>query len=383
MSCNDKKMEQKDCGINFISSWPVLSPNTWSGTPYGLLKAISQKVKVKQYTAAAPASRNPILAKVKNILDLLNFGYVNLKKSETLINSMQDLQPGIPSIAFAEYNTKIVKDTYCYQDLTIDFMTRIRKTDSRFNDVVGPLKVASAIAVNKKRKHANAFYENCAGIFTMSEWLKRDLIENTGVSPDKVHYAGGGCNVNVSRIDYSQKRGNRFIFVGKAWQRKNGELVVSAFEKLCAQHPEAGAELYIAGPKECPESVRGKKNIVFLGRLSPEELYNYYNLCDYFVLPSLFEPYGLVFGEALAFGLPCIANNCYAMPEFISHGENGYLLDEQDPELLAGLMEELLINGQEMAKKVQADKEKYIERFSWETVAQRIIDVLKADGYQL
>ena len=46
------------------------------------------------------------------------------------------------------------------------------------------------------------------------------------------------------------------------------------------------------------------------------------NLCDYFVMPSKFEAYGLVFAEALIYGLPCIGKKCYARPEFINN-ENG------------------------------------------------------------
>ena len=50
-------------------------------------------------------------------------------------------------------------------------------------------------------------------------------------------------------------------------------------------------------------------------------------MCDVFCMPSYFEAYGLVFVEALTFGLPCIGRNCYEMPYFIEDGKTGLLLN--------------------------------------------------------
>ena len=63
--------------------------------------------------------------------------------------------------------------------------------------------------------------------------------------------------------------------------------------------------------------------------MSYEESAKYFNLCDFFVMPSRFEAYGLVFPEALIFGLPCIGKNICAVPEFIQDGENGKVLRKE------------------------------------------------------
>ena len=215
----------------------------------------------------------------------------------------------------------------------------------------------------------------------MSKWLRDDLINNTGLPADKVHHVGGGSNIDVSKIDCSRKTGTKFLFVGKVWDHKNGDLVVEAFKKLAAAHPERQPQLYIAGPQEKPASLEGHENIVFLGRLTYAELLDYYNLCDYFVMPSRHDAYGLVFVEALCFGLPCIGKNLCAMPEFIQPGKNGYLIDRDDAQELAATMEKLLLHGGEMAAAVQADREYYLKQYSWDSVADRIMDVLQRDGY--
>ena len=139
--------------------------------------------------------------------------------------------------------------------------------------------------------------------------------------------------------------------------------------------------MYVSGPAEKPGCLEGKPGISYLGVLSYDELASWYNLCDYFVMPSKFEAYGLVFAEALTFGLPCIGKNCFAMPEFIQDGKNGYLIEKDDADELADAMKRLLVSGRPIAQAVQAERGKYLEKYSWDSVADRIIQVLEADGY--
>jgi len=92
-------------------------------------------------------------------------------------------------------------------------------------------------------------------------------------------------------------------------------------------------------------------------------------------MPSKFEAYGLVFIEALVYGLPCIGRDAYEMPYFIKENETGYLLREESPQTLAGLMEKALAN-EKMKENVRSKREYYIKEYSWETVAKRIAAVV-------
>jgi len=145
---------------------------------------------------------------------------------------------------------------------------------------------------------------------------------------------------------------------------------LNAFEILKSKN--SAAELYIAGTKDLNIDL---PSIHLLGDLSPEELYHYFNLCDIFCMPSKFEAYGLVFIEALVYGLPCIGRDAYEMPYFIKENETGYLLREESPQTLAGLMEKALAN-EKMKENVRSKREYYIKEYSWETVAKRIAAVV-------
>ena len=191
----------------------------------------------------------------------------------------------------------------------------------------------------------------------------------------------GGTNVPVNLIDSSKKIGNKFLFVGKDFERKNGKLVVDAFQILNDKH-NGQYELYIAGPKEWPLEKAIPEDVHFLGLKNTDELAEYYNLCDIFVMPSKFEAYGLVFAEALIYGLPTIGRDAFSMRDFVNSGENGYLLKSNSAEELAMLMESAILDD-ELRKRVISDREKYIEQYSWQSVAKRMLDVMRQDGYDI
>lgn len=88
-----------------------------------------------------------------------------------------------------------------------------------------------------------------------------------------------------------------------------------------------------------------------------------------------FEAYGLVFVEALTFGLPCIGRNCYEMPYFIEDGKTGLLLQHDNPRELATLLSRIL-NDESFSRTVAANREKYLKDYSWDSVAARIFKVI-------
>lgn len=175
------------------------------------------------------------------------------------------------------------------------------------------------------------------------------------------------------------------MFNGKDFIRKNGPLVVRAFLALREKYHDI--ELHICGPEKAPDEIKElslSDGIVFRGLLKYDELVDEYNECDYFVLPSLVEGYGFVFGEALIFGLPCIGRDAFAMPDFIEDGFNGYLCHElSNANELYNCMEKCLLNADTLMKEVKNQRNNYLEKYSWDGVAKRMLDIMRHDGYNL
>ena len=147
------------------------------------------------------------------------------------------------------------------------------------------------------------------------------------------------------------------------------------------------AELYLAGAKESDirDALRERQirveevdwqKIHLLGDLGSEKLRDYYNLCDVFCMPSYFEAYGLVFAEALTYGLPCIGRDKFAMSEFIEDGCTGRLISGEDAEELALDLWEVL-QDPKYREEVERRREWYLREYSWDKVAQRICSVME------
>lgn len=370
-----------------ITKWGNDKENTWSGTPLGILAGLQKlygEENIKDIAIPTKKTQKIVCKLMTGIGKVLHINECEVtehkfddKKVEKILSNCQDE----PNIMFTECLSQYIDNSYLFIDCSVDFAYRCQNNRETFSKYVPLKKTGKYSLINIRRKRADTFYKKCKGIFTMGQWLADDLIQNTKVEEGKVHCVGGGCNIPIEKIDHSKKQGNKILFVGKDFERKGGFLVLDAFEKLNARYP-GKYQLYIAGPKEWPGKEAIPKGVNFLGLKTTAELVEYYNLCDIFVMPSYFEAYGIVFAEAFIYGLPCIGRDAFAMKEFISDGENGYLISDDNAEALAQKMYDLL-NDETIRRDVIKKKEMYIKKYSWENVAKNIADVIISDGYKI
>jgi glycosyltransferase involved in cell wall biosynthesis len=187
-------------------------------------------------------------------------------------------------------------------------------------------------------------YNQCAGVFAESKWLADSIVEDSGISPEKVHVIDLGIHAKPELTYHSfgekGKQEKTIFFVGRDFFRKGGHLVVEAF-KLLRKNYSKNIKLIIAGPKSWPLTGGIPEGVQFIGDASRENIRKYFQISDVFCMPSYFEGgYAIVFAEALCFGIPCIGQNIQGMSEIIKPGTNGYLLNSGSIDELA----ELIIN---------------------------------------
>ena len=82
--------------------------------------------------------------------------------------------------------------------------------------------------------------------------------------------------------------------------------------------------------KEYARNRKIENSIIFTGYVPDDELIDYYNLCDLFVMPSTQEGFGIVFLEALACGKPVVGGNCDGSKDALLGGELGILVNPND-----------------------------------------------------
>lgn len=357
----------------FWGNWGNNEKNAWSGTMYGLYKELLKYYSVERLDIK---TRHPLLVPFRLLekLHLGKFDRLYMKYYDAIFYHKYKNQKGYKVIQFEEGQSFRWAESYIYQDLSVGFLLEQYDKKSTLVSFCG-IENLSKTYLRRRKIAQSEYYKNASGIFTMGKWLADYIIAHEDVSPSKVHAVGGGINVDSEKIDYSEKTGNKILFVGRDFKRKGGDLVLEAFYILKRIKPEA--ELYIAGPKHNPiPKDKCKEGIFFMGEQNKEQVASLYNKCDVFCMPSRFEAYGLVFAEALTFGLPCIARNMFSMKEMITDGINGYLVESDDIHILAQKMLQALEN-QMMQQHVRQQRELYIREYSWETVTKRIVEVME------
>jgi glycosyltransferase involved in cell wall biosynthesis len=149
---------------------------------------------------------------------------------------------------------------------------------------------------------------------------------------------GGGANVFPERAP-RRDDGHTVLFVGKDFARKGGPVLLEAFARLRRTQPRA--RLLVAGAPAPPRSAI-PPGVFFLGRVPTSDLASLLGRATVFALPTLREPFGIAFLDAMACGVPCVGTRVEAVPELVRHEETGLLVPPGDPAALALALERLL-----------------------------------------
>ena len=359
--------------LTYLVNWGKKKETAWSGTNYSLYKALTKYYDVHDINLKGNRWANAFLSKV------LRFDGASIEyyRSHLLKKNLKDIKGNV--FQFSEVlSDNDNRNTFMYVDNTVSYVNYLRTERPDIFEVSAFQNTNSKI-FERRGKEQDEYIRTSSGLFTMGHWLREWLISR-GFPANRIYAVGGGTNVDVKLIDPQPKTHNKILFVGKDFKRKGGYITYEAFKILRSKG--VGVELFVIGPKKNPiqEPVDGYH---FIGQIPFSEEATYYNMCDIFCMPSYFEAYGLVFVEALTFGLPCIGRNCYEMPYFIQDGSSrehrddatGLLLNHDDPQELASLMLRLL-SDDTFSRNVIARRQQYIKDYSWDTVAERIVHII-------
>lgn len=140
------------------------------------------------------------------------------------------------------------------------------------------------------------------------------------------------------------------LFAGKLVEHKGVEDLWNAYVQLSpdgVSEPEAQL-LFVGDGSERPRlealaRQRGWSGVQFLGFRNQTELPAFFDLCDVFVMPSRFEPWGLIVNEVMNAGKPIVCSDCVGcVPDLIKEGENGLLFRTGDAAHLAERLRTLI-----------------------------------------
>lgn len=362
-----------DTRLNYCVEWAPEKQRSWSGTVWGLHEALLRHYDVYDVELSHVSG---LLKREYILRDRLHMKDLELRKMRCQQREF-DRRCGStagPFFQFAEVPGIYGNERhYIYQDLSVEWLWRCRNEDPETFKYTGFSDVTKR-AMRERLGLQRDFYQGCAGVFTMGLWMRDYLVDECGLPPSKVHHVGGGINSRPPAMIDAQRQGNTFLFAGRDFVRKGGDLVLAAFAQLHEIHPEL--RLVVAGPRQNPAP--GAPGVDYVGDVSNERLGVLMASADVFVMPSRFEAYGLVFPEALSAGLPCVGRNRFEMPHFICDGEDGRFIHSDDTDELAAAMWDCLISPT-LRENARKHAEEIRAQYRWDVVADRISQVIDAD----
>lgn len=161
-----------------------------------------------------------------------------------------------------------------------------------------------------------------------------------------------------------------FLFVGRLEEVKNVPVLLRAFATYKQSNPNGA--LLIVGDGTQTEALKemtaqlGLEDVVFAGYVVFPGLIAYYKMADVFVLPSGYEPWGLVVNEAQIFNLPVVVSSKVGCREdLVILGKNGYIFEDDNEMELRDAMEKALVLGKlEISMAQRWNHKKYYEQFA-------------------
>ncbi len=211
-------------------------------------------------------------------------------------------------------------------------------------------------------------------ILTTTENARQSIINDYGISPNKITTVGAGVSAPYDQLDSERKpdyASRRILFVGKGYVGKGLDTLLEALPIVRKSIPDA--RLTVIGPNQ---TVTGS-GVDYLGRISDrDQVRQKYYQHAVFCMPSRFEPLGQVFLEAMSCQLPCIGTNVDAMPELIQHNQTGYVIEPGDASQLSRHLISLLSNPADAARIGMAGFDRLRTQYTWPAVGNRIWDNL-------
>ena len=208
---------------------------------------------------------------------------------------------------------------------------------------------------------------------------KVDVIPNA-IDPTKYQtYADRGSVRQRYGVGWGEKL---ILCVGRLVPQKGIEYFIRAIPKIARHYPEAKYVIVGEGwSRDILESearASGHANkIRFTGFASDQEVIDLMTSADVLVVPSIYEPFGIVALEGMATGVPVVASQVDGLAEIIDHDKTGIFVFPRSPESIAWGIERILSDPDHARWLTENAKEKLHKAYSWEAVAMKTVDVYR------
>jgi len=220
-------------------------------------------------------------------------------------------------------------------------------------------------------------------IVTVSEASRSEIERYFGIPEKQIAVVYNGTDTDLFHPMEDVEKETDLIFVGRTEDRKKG---IGTLLEALSHLPDAVTLKIVDGriPENglVPRLIRKHRlenRVVFQSRfLDVKELVREYSTGRIAVVPSFFEGFGFPASEAMACGIPVIANAAGALPEVVgTSNEAGRLVPPRDARALAGAIADVLAEPERAARMGRAARARVERIFRWEDTAAQLVDVFE------
>jgi glycogen(starch) synthase len=202
---------------------------------------------------------------------------------------------------------------------------------------------------------------------------RRVKVIPNAIDPADLHHAPPD-ELRALRARYAAPGEKLVLLAGRLVYEKGFQVALDALARVVARVD--GVRFLVAGTGTHEAELRAQaerlgllRHGAFAGWLGDDALHGLYRVSDLCVIPSLYEPFGLVALEAMASGCPCVVANTGGLREVVPR-DVGLRVPRADPGELARVLERVLVDAA-LRERLAADGRRHVLRFDWGAVARR------------
>ena len=225
-------------------------------------------------------------------------------------------------------------------------------------------------------------------VICCSRFMQREVIDGFELMPDHVQLIPNGVDVDVWAPIGDQYRSRLVLAWGRVQYEKGFQVLAQAIGRLRGRVPGIRCVIAGRGPY-LPElqsqvDIEGVSDLVHLaGYVTDEELRSLLHEAGCVVIPSLYEPFGIVALESLAANAPTIVARTGGLAEIMEGTEASLMFDPGNAKELATRIERVLMNSH-VSQNMQAQGAEILHaRFSWDAIARSTVSAYETARAEL
>jgi glycogen synthase len=222
-------------------------------------------------------------------------------------------------------------------------------------------------------------------VITCSAYMREHVADIYGLEEERISVIPNGIDpselvplddLEALRARFARRDERLVLLVGRLVYEKGFQLALEALPGLIERLGDV--RFIVAGSGTAEQELREQARELgldpygtFLGWIGDDVLHSLYRIADLTVVPSIYEPFGLVALEAMASGCPCLVADTGGLREVVPHEDVGLRFRSRDPASLAAMAERLLTDA-ELRERLVAEASEHVLGFDWGDVASQV-----------